>query len=78
MTRAGATTAELADQAEIHHFHLFLRREEEIGRLDVAVDQMLIVCLLQAAGRLPDPLTRLGNIHESLVAYILLEISPRN
>ena len=46
-------------QAQVEHLHLAGRREHQVGRLDVAVDQAVFMDVLQPEGRLPNYLASL-------------------
>ncbi len=73
--RIGQAAAKLPSQAEIDQFRLPRRSQQDVGRLDVAVDQMTIVSRLQTAGRLMDVLARRRHVARPILQDVTLQVA---
>ena len=56
----GLVVAEEASQAHVEDLDLPLAIDQDVARLDVAVDQAALVGVVQPQGRLPDVMARLA------------------
>ena len=63
-----------AGQAQVEDLHLPGGRDHQVRRLDVAVDQPVLVGVLQPEGRLPDQLAGVGDRQRPAVLHQLIEV----
>ena len=67
-----------AGQTEIEHLDASIRHHEQVARLDVAVDEPLLMGIGEAAGRLRDHRGRQRLIERPVLEHLPLEVEPRD
>ncbi len=73
--RRGLSGIALLGETEVNHLDLFITTQQEIGRFDVAVDQVMIVRLLKAGGGLGNPGAGAPDVGRAVAADIALQIA---
>src|SRR5437879_5760818 len=74
--RAAATAQ--ASQAKVENFDLILTSQKEIRRLDIAVNQAMLMSMPQSAGCLPNEITSTHGRQGAVIVDHLLQVLACN